>query len=65
MGGNRDQREQSATDHKTITNDEHIHDEDKQALHTQRGKLAIPKRDDNPSLKALKARKGKPGKGKK
>ena len=58
MGSTRNQREPSATDHKTITDDEHIHEEAKQALHTQRGKLAIPKRDENPALKALKRKKG-------
>ena len=47
----------SATDHKTRTDDEHIHEEDKQLLHTQRGKLAIPKAEENPALKALKSKK--------
>ena len=57
MGGNRDQRQPSATDHKTITNDEHIHEEDKQSLHTQRGRLGLPKHEDNPALKALKGKR--------
>jgi hypothetical protein len=44
-----------ATDQKVRTDDEHIHEEDKQALHTRRGKLAQPpRRGDNPALEALK-----------
>ena len=63
MGGNRrEQSEPSATDHKTRTDDEHIHEEDKQALHTQRGKLAIPERGENPAQQALKNKK-RTGKG--
>jgi hypothetical protein len=50
-------REPSGTDHKTRTNDEHIHEQDKQLLHTQRGKLAIPEEGENPALKALKGKK--------
>jgi hypothetical protein len=50
-------REPSGTDHKTRTNDEHIHEEDKQLLHTQRGKLAIPDQGENPALKVLKQKK--------
>ena len=46
-----------ATDAKTRTEDEHIHEEDKQALHRRRGKLAIPRRGVNPALKSLKNRK--------
>jgi hypothetical protein len=46
-----------ATDSKTRTDDEHIHEEDKQLLHTRRGKLAIPKRDENPELTTLRAKK--------
>ena len=46
-----------ATDAKTRTDDEHIHEEDKQALHVRRGKLAIPTRGVNPALKSLKNRK--------
>ena len=59
MGGKRpdQQSEPSGTDHKTRTDDEHIHEEDKQLLHTRRGKLAIPPREENPALKALKGRK--------
>jgi hypothetical protein len=53
-----------ATDSKTRTDDEHIHEEDKQALHTRRGKLAIPPRGVNPALKALKGRKSARGGGK-
>jgi hypothetical protein len=43
-----------ATDQKYRTDDEHIHEEDKHALHEERGKLAIPKNEDNPALAALK-----------
>jgi len=46
-----------ATDAKTRTDDEHIHEEDKLALHSERGRLAIPKRGVNPARKALKSRK--------
>jgi hypothetical protein len=46
-----------ATDFKTRTDDEHIHEEDKQALHTRRGKLAIPERGENPALEDLKAKR--------
>jgi hypothetical protein len=46
-----------ATDIKTRTDDEHIHEEDKQALHTRRGKLAIPEAGENPALKELKRRR--------
>jgi hypothetical protein len=46
-----------ATDSKTRTDDERIHEEDKQALHTRRGKLAIPKRRDNPALDKLKRKR--------
>jgi len=45
------------TDQKTRTDDEHIHEEDKQALHHPRGKLAIPRRGENPALRSLKARR--------
>lgn len=61
MGGNSKNhqlREPSGTDHKTRTDDEHIHEEDKQLLHTTRGKLAIPEQGENPALQALKAKKG-------
>ena len=47
----------SATDHKTRTDDEHIHEEDKQLLHTTRGRLAIPQGGENPALKSLKSKK--------
>lgn len=43
-----------ATDQKTRTDDEHIHEEDKRAIKTERGKLAMPKREENPALAALK-----------
>lgn len=47
-----------ATDKKTRSqsDDEHIHEEDKQHLHEVRGKLA-PKRGENPALSELKGRK--------
>ena len=45
-----------ATDKKTRTDDEHIHEEDKQALHTERGNL-IPKRGENPALTELRERR--------
>lgn len=45
-----------ATD-RTRTDDEHIHEEDKQLLHTERGKLAIPKNEDNPALAELKRKR--------
>jgi hypothetical protein len=45
-----------STDFKTRTDDEHIHEEDKQHLHEERGKLATPK-GENPALKSVKAKK--------
>ena len=52
--------EPSSTDKKTRTDDEHIHEEDKQLLHTRRGKLDMPKKgEDNPALADLKARRAK------
>ena len=45
-----------STDAKTRTDDERIHEEDKHRLHTVRGKLAIPKREENPALRAVKER---------
>ena len=59
MGNRPDQsfKTPSATDHKTRTDDEHIHEEDKQLLNTPRGKLGIPKRNENPALKQLKSKK--------
>jgi hypothetical protein len=58
MGKQPDQaRSDMGTDKKTLTDDEHIHEEDKQLLHTRRGKLAIPKRGENPAAVALKAQK--------
>ena len=50
-------REPSGTDHKTRTDDEHIHEEEKQLLHTRRGKLAIPEQGENPALTSLKGKK--------
>jgi hypothetical protein len=46
-----------ATDFKTRTDDEHIHEEDKHALHERRGKLDQPKREDNPALADLKRKR--------
>jgi hypothetical protein len=48
------------TDQKNRTDDEQIHEEDKQALHHPRGKLAIPKRGENPALRSLRARRRGP-----
>lgn len=50
-----------STDAKTRTDDEHIHEEDKQHLHSERGKLAKPKREDNPALRDLKNKRGQKG----
>jgi hypothetical protein len=43
-----------ATDQKFRTDDEHIHEENKQALNAEREQLGAPKRADNPALEALK-----------
>ena len=58
MGNRPDQvsRQPLATDAKTRTNDEHIHEEDKQLLHTKRGKL-VPETGENPALADLKAKR--------
>jgi hypothetical protein len=42
-----------STDIKTRTDDEHIHEQDKQLLHTERGHL-VPKKEENPALSDLK-----------
>lgn len=61
MGGKRSDQipmEPGSTDKKTLDNDEHTHEEDKQHLHTQRGKLnQIPERGENPELAALKEKR--------
>lgn len=60
MGGKRPEqihKDLLATDFKTRTDDEHIHEQDKQALHTRRGKLARPKNEDNPALRELKQKR--------
>lgn len=63
MGSKRPEQSQLlSTDHKTRTNDEHILEEDKQKLHTRRGKLAIPQRGENPALQELKDGRDTPGK---
>jgi hypothetical protein len=54
-------KDKLSTDYKTRTDDEHINEEDKQELHQERGKLAIPKREENPALKDLKLKRGKKG----
>ena len=46
-----------ATDKKTRTDDEHIHEEDKQRLHETRGKLGMPAKGENPALRELKRRR--------
>ena len=43
-----------ATDRKTRTDDEHIHEEDKQALKASERESRIPQGEDNPALAALK-----------
>lgn len=64
MGGKRPEqihKDKLSTDYKTRTDDEHINEEDKHELHTERGKLAIPKREENPALRDLKLKRGKKG----
>jgi hypothetical protein len=50
-------KDKLSTDMKTRTDDEHIHEEDKQRLHTVRGKLSLPKNEENPALRDLKQRR--------
>ena len=54
-------KDKLSTDAKTRTADEHIHEEDKQHLHTERGRLAIPARGENPALRDLRHKRGKKG----
>ena len=49
-------KDKLSTDAKTRTDDEHIHEQDKQKLHAERGKLVIPK-GENPALHELRDRK--------
>ena len=60
MGSKRPQqihKDKLSTDYKPRVKDEHIHEEDKQALHDTRGKLDQPDRGENPALTDLKARR--------
>ena len=58
MGLNNDPRDEAATtDKKTRTDDPRIHEEDKQLLHSRRGKLDMPERGENPALKDLKEKR--------
>jgi hypothetical protein len=58
-------REQSATDYKTRTDDEHIHEEDKQELASNpHEQPMIPKAVSNPALRELREKRhGKPSPG--
>ena len=59
MGKSQDQvhKDKLSTDYKTRTDDEHINEEDKQELHTRRGKLDMPERGKNPALKELQEKR--------
>lgn len=60
MGGKRPEQSHKdllSTDIKTRTDDQKIHEEDKQLLHTKRGHLALPKNDENPALTELKKKR--------
>lgn len=64
MGGKRPEqihKDLLGTDQKTRTDDEGIHEEDKQLLHTERGHLARQKRGENPALSELKEKREKAG----
>ena len=58
MGKRPDQshKDKLSTDYKTRTDDEHIHEQDKHLLHTERGKLAA-KKTENPALSELKEKR--------
>ena len=67
MGGKRDDQvhirpnEGRSTDHKTLTDDEHIHAEDKGNLNeTRHGHSHIPESAENPALRDLKQRRNDP-----
>ena len=57
MGSKRHIDPHQQTTDKRRTDDEHIHEEDKQLLQTKRGKLAIPEGGENPALSDLKKRR--------
>ena len=61
-----DLRQPPATDHKTRTDDEHIHEEEKQELQSSdpHEQPMIPKAGTNPALRELREQKhGKPSPG--
>jgi hypothetical protein len=62
MGLNNNPRDEAATtDKKTRTDDPRINEEDKHQLHSRRGKLDMPERDENPALKDLKEKRAQEG----
>ena len=50
-------KDKLSTDYKERTDDQRINAEDKQELHTVRGKLGIPERGKNPALEELQERR--------